>query len=206
MPKPVLVGIGGGSASGKTTITAALRADLEAAGHTVAVVACDTHMFRDIDRGPSLVLEATGEPMFDCNRPESVDWEAALTEIDDRVREAPDIVLVEGMMVLLIDAVRERLDLRLFVELDADERALRRLIRDLANPRGLPDPEQIAGYYRQSARGGHYHFVEPSRVYADLILRGDAPAERLLPLLRAAVEQLLARRPAEPLGTVSSDG
>lgn len=207
MPKPVLVGIGGGSASGKTTVTAALRATLEAAGYSVGVVACDAHMYRDIERGPALVLEANGERMFDCNRPESVDWEGALLEIDERLRDEPDVLLVEGMMVLLIESVRERLDLRLFVELDADERALRRLLRDMANPRGLVDPALIAGYYRQSARDGHYHYVEPSRVYADLILRGDADPARLQPLLRAAVEQLLAPQPvAGSLSSVEADG
>lgn len=203
MPRTLVVGIGGGSASGKTTVTEALRRTLQDAGHRVAVVAGDTHMYRDVERGPAFLSATTGELMFDCNRPESVDWAAVLAEMDERLQEQPDVLLVEGMMVLYVEAVRERLDLRLFVELDADERALRRLLRDMARPRGITDPALIAAYYRESARGGHHLFVEPSRVHADLIVRGDADPERLQPLLRAAVEQLMER---EPAGTLESDG
>jgi hypothetical protein len=55
-------------------------------------------------------------------------------------------------------------------------------------------PLAIATYYRESARVGHARFVEPSRVYADLILRGDADFARLAPLVAAAVDELLHRR------------
>lgn len=195
---PVVVGIGGGSASGKTTITADLRATMEAAGRTVAVLACDSYMTRDIERGPSFVSGTTGERMFDCNRPDSVDWAVVERDLRSAVQgpEAPEVLLVEGMMVLYIDRIRRHLDLRLFVELDADERALRRMLRDMQRPRGITDPALIAAYYRESARIGHDLYVEPSRVHADLILRGDASTDRLRPLLTSVLDRLLAQRQA----------
>jgi uridine kinase len=185
---PVVVGIAGGSASGKTTIAAALTAALEQADLRVGQLATDPYMFQDIERGPAFRLSLTGEVMFDCNRPESFDWAAVMRDLELIVD--CDVVLVEGLMVLHVEEIRDRLDLRLFVELDADERALRRLLRDMSKPRGLKDPAKIAAYYRESARIGHAQFIEPSRVHADLIVRGDAPVERIVPMLVGVVEKL----------------
>ena len=192
MPQPVIVGIAGGSASGKTTITAALHADLEASGLRPSLLACDPYMHRDVEHAPMFRFSATDELTFDANRPDSVDWPALLSELDDRVAvpDPPDVVLIEGLMVLHVAEMRERLDLRLFVELDADERALRRLLRDMNSTRGLKDPAAIAAYYRESARVGHASFIEPSRVHADLILRGDAPTKRVVPMLVAVIREL----------------
>jgi uridine kinase len=101
--------------------------------------------------------------------------------------EGPTVVLLEGLMVLHVAAVREQLDLRLFVELDADERALRRMLRDMSGVRGNHDPHFIATYYRECARIGHAQYIEPSRVHADLIVRGDAHWERIRPMLVAVI-------------------
>lgn len=193
---PVVVGIAGGSASGKTTIAAALTAAIEQAGLRVGQLATDPYMFQDTERGPAFRLSLTGEVMFDCNRPESFDW-AAVTRDLDLIVDC-DVVLVEGLMVLHVAEVRDRLDLRLFVELDDDERALRRLLRDMNKPRGLKDPAKIAAYYRESARIGHAQFIEPSRVHADLIVRGDAPVDRVVPMLVGVVERLTHHSAVRP--------
>ncbi|MEV6149824.1 hypothetical protein AB0L53_05735 [Nonomuraea sp. NPDC052129] len=203
MAHPLVVGIAGGSASGKTTITTGLRTALEQSGRTVDVLASDLYMHHDVDRGPVFVSPTTGETTFDCNRPESIDWLAFLRDLDTRTSdvEAPDVLLVEGLMILHIAAVRERLHLRLFVELDADERALRRLLRDMKKPRGPREPEVIANYYRESARIGHALYVEPSRQYADIIVRGDALLDRVQPLLLAMIDRLLGEHGAREPST-----
>lgn len=193
---PVVVGIAGGSASGKTTIAAALTAAIEQVGLRVGQLATDPYMFQDTERGPAFRLSLTGEVMFDCNRPESFDWAAVMRDLDLIVD--CDVVLVEGLMVLHVAEVRDRLDLRLFVELDDDERALRRLLRDMNKPRGLKDPAKIAAYYRESARIGHAQFIEPSRVHADLIVRGDAPVDRVVPMLVGVVEKMTHHSAVRP--------
>ncbi|TMR09012.1 hypothetical protein ETD86_45360 [Nonomuraea turkmeniaca] len=203
MVHSLVVGIAGGSASGKTTITTRLRTAVEQSGRTVDVLASDPYMYHDVDRGPTFVSPTTGEVTFDCNRPESVDWLAFLRDLGTRTSDvaAPDVLLVEGLMILHVAAVRERLDLRLFVELDADERALRRLLRDMKEPRGLREPEVIANYYRESARIGHALYIEPSRQYADIIVRGDAPPDRVQPLLLAMIDRLLGEHSAREPST-----
>lgn len=151
-------------------------------------------MYRDAVRGPTFVSPSTGAILFNANHPDSVNWEQLLRDVDALPNQVddPNIILLEGLMVLNVPAVRERLDLRIFVELDADERALRRLLRDMRNGRGNGDPVSIATYYRECARVGHAQYVEPSRAYADLIVRGDAEWERLRPLLLAVITDQLA--------------
>ncbi len=192
---PLVVGIAGGSASGKTTLAVALAAALqEQPGCRPVLVAADTYMFRDVVRGPTFVSPSTGAILFNANHPDSVNWAQLLHDLDalSQAVDAPNIVVLEGLMVLHVPMVRERLHLRIFVELDADERALRRLLRDMHNGRGNGDPVGIATYYRECARVGHAQYVEPSRVFADLIVRGDAAWERLQPLLLAVIADRLA--------------
>jgi uridine kinase len=91
-------------------------------------------------------------------------------------------------MILHLPTVRERLDLRLFLELDADERALRRMLRDMKGGRTFTDPQKIANYYRESARVGHAAYVEPSRIHADIILRGDSDFARTGAMVAAIIQ------------------
>ncbi|MDP9315901.1 MAG: hypothetical protein M3R24_34440 [Chloroflexota bacterium] len=195
MQKPIIVGIAGGSASGKSTLTAALTdALLTVPGRRVSVMATDRYMNTERVGSPTFVFKATGEAMFNANHPDSVDWERLVSDLDAErfAVDRPDVILLEGLMVLHAPRLREYLDLRLFIELDADERALRRLLRDMQGGRASRDPGFIASYYLECARQGHARYVEPSRVHADLILRGDADWERLRPLLLAVVEDRLA--------------
>ena len=198
-PRAYIVGIAGGSASGKSTLTAALRQSLE--GGTpplrVATLGSDYYFrWREPD-GPQVTLPS-GEVHFDCNVPATVDTPRLASALDALAHgpDAPDVVLLEGLLVLHEAEIRRRLDLRLFVELGADVRALRRLVRDLgpAAEVDLTKGQWIADYYCASARAGHGRYVEPSRVHADLIVRGDADCARTTALLAAVVRDGLATR------------
>ena len=199
MTTRMLIGIAGGSASGKSTLAKALSAAIQdQLGIPAMLLATDPYMRRENGQGPTFFFKAGGVEMFNANHPESVDWGRLLRDLDALLEQdgGPTVIVVEGLMVLHEPRVRERLGLRLFVELDADERALRRLLRDMQGGRANRDPAFIANYYRESARVGHLHYVEPSRVHADLILRGDAAWDRVRPLLLAVVEAWLRDAPA----------
>lgn len=195
----LLVGVAGGSASGKSRFAAALvQALAERCPPLSAQIISSDHYFRTHDPDAPKVTLPNGEEYFDYNRPDSVD-NALLAADLDRLRQgagAPDVLIVEGLMILYVPMIRERLDLRLFMELEADERALRRLVRNLG-PGNVVDLEKgrwIADYYNISARVGHTRYVEPSRVYADFILRGDADFGRLAPMVAAVVSDLCAQK------------
>jgi uridine kinase len=181
----MIVGIAGGTASGKSTLAAALRGALLVLcpERRTELIATDS-FWRDRTGPPRFVSASTGEERFDHNHPDALDVESLLVALE---RIEADVVLVEGLMVLHIASVRERCDLRLFVELDADERALRRMLRDMRGGRTVSEPEAIATYYRESARIGHERYVEPSRMYADLIVRGDGDFGRTAGILAGVV-------------------
>jgi uridine kinase len=187
-----IVGVAGGSASGKSTFVSALvQALAEGEAPLRAEVVNTDRYFRSREPdGPTIALPS-GEGHFDYNRTDSVDNARLAADLDrlSRGDGAPDVLLAEGLMVLYVPEIRERLDLRLFVELEADERALRRLLRDLKrrNPVDLGAGQWIADYYNSSARVGHMRYVEPSRAHADLILRGDADFARTAAMVAAVV-------------------
>jgi uridine kinase len=191
----VVVGIAGGSASGKSTLASALAAALQRLHQRqVLILTTDRYMHNDRSFGPTFFSQATGTHMFDANHPDAIAWNHVLRDLDDLLQQTdgPEVILVEGHLLLHEPTVRARLDIRFFVELDADERALRRLLRDMQGGRANRDPNFIATYYRESARVGHTRYIEPSRVHADLIVRGDAVWERIEPFLVAIIEDQLA--------------
>lgn len=185
----VIVGIAGGSASGKSTLAQALSEALTERLKQVETLALDRYVRGDRAAGPHFISPSTGEWLFDWNHPDAYDLAPLLADLDRRAEapDSPDVLLVEGLMTLHFPDLRRRLAVRLFLELDADERALRRLLRDMQGGRASRDPQFIARYYLECARVGHARYVEPSRVHADLILRGDADPSRLIPLLCAVV-------------------
>src|SRR5262249_30546506 len=143
-PKSLVVGIAGGSASGKTTFTAALVRTLTETPPPlrVEIFGMDRYFYRGAEGGPTIVLPSTGKEMPDNNHPDSADNARLAADIDGRrvAEDAPDVLIVEGLMALNVPMLRERFDLRLFIELDADVRALRRLLRDMSGARGNTDP------------------------------------------------------------------
>ena len=192
--KCTLVGIAGGSASGKTTFTAALKShfDVEYAELRVEIVGMDRYFYRGAPGGPLFVSPSSGETLPNNNHPNSADNDRLISDLKLLVSQddAPDVVILEGLMALHMPELREILDLKIFIELDADIRALRRLLRDTKGGRGSTDPEWIATYYRECARVGHNQYVEPSREYADLIIRGDSDFDRTAQFAAAAIRSL----------------
>ena len=194
----VVVGIAGGSAAGKSTFAAALAEALRAGGLEVEVLGMDRYFSRDPVSGPSFVSPSTGQTHFDANHPDSADNARLVSDLEARrsAEDGPDVVIVEGLMALHVPTIREILDLRLFIELDADERALRRLLRGMNSGRASADTAGIVTYYRECARVGHALYVEPSRAHADLILRGDSDFGRTAALVATIVRASLMERPA----------
>jgi uridine kinase len=176
-----VIGIAGGSASGKSTFSGALLRALGEIG--VERISTDDYFYAP-DALPTFYSASQGREMPDCNHPDSIDCARLVRDIDARKQAAdrPVVLIVEGLMVLHMAETRERMDLRLFVELEGEARALRRLVRNLGHlydPIASPDAQSIASYYLESAKVGHDRYVEPSRVHADWILRGDGDFTRL---------------------------
>jgi len=102
------------------------------------------------------------------------------------------IIVVEGILVLYEPALRERFDLKVYVDTDADLRFIRRLQRDVVE-RGRT-PESIIGQYLATVRPSHEQFIEPSKRHADVIFPEGGKNEPALEVLLARVRELV--RPA----------
>ena len=103
------------------------------------------------------------------------------------------VILLEGILILAEEPLRRLMDIKLFIDTDADVRILRRLSRDLLE-RGRHF-ESVQRQYLESVRPMHLEFVEPSKRYADLIVPEGAQNEVALELVAARIQAMLATAP-----------
>ena len=182
--KPLMIGIAGGTGSGKSTFTDRLK---EMFGEDIAVLYHDNY-YRSNDGVP---MEKRREINYD--HPDSLETELLVEHLiklrsgtavmspvydfsqhnrtSETIRVEPKkIIIVEGILVLADQRLRDLFDIRIFVEADADERILRRAMRDLKE-RGR-DIEDIMRQYLATVKPMHYMFVEPSKAKADFVING----------------------------------
>ncbi len=183
MKRPLIVGIAGGSGSGKTTIAHALEASLEAS--TVALIEQDCY-YRNLSH---LSFEERSQVNFD--HPDAIEMELLIHHLDElcagrpidkpsydfethmrgaettRIHPCP-ILLVEGILVLADPEARKRMGLKLYVDTAPDIRLMRRIRRDLEQ-RGRSF-DQVRHQYYETVRPMHLAFVEPSKHHADVII------------------------------------
>ena len=167
------IGIAGGSCSGKTTLTGALERRFKDGGLNTSVIHMDS-FFKNPP--PRTVAPFTGIEYKDCNHPNSFRLDDFYAAIDNAKASAVDIVIVEGLLVLWLDEARQRLDLRIFVDLASDERLYRRIKRFMRDTNETID--EIASRYLDTVRFRYDEFIEPSRWYADLVINGSADTNR----------------------------
>jgi uridine kinase len=181
--QPLTIGIAGGTASGKTTVARRLVERL--GNHPVAVLDQDSY-YRDL---ADLPLEERAR--FNFDHPDAFDTALLVrhlrelragnpvekpvysftqhTRTGETLRVNPgDVVILEGILVLALEPVRELLDVKVFVDSDADVRVLRRVSRDIKE-RGR-DFDGVVEQYFRTVRPMHFGFVEPSKRYADIII------------------------------------
>ncbi len=181
--RPVIIGIAGGSGSGKTTIAEAVVAAV--GDNTVVLVQHDSY-YRDL---PHLEFEERSKVNYD--HPDSLETELLIHHIEELragrevhrpvydfavhrrtdktvlVRPEP-VVVIEGILVLSEPDLRKTMDLRIYVDADADLRLMRRLRRDIIERERTF--ESVMQQYEQTVRPMHLQFVEPSKRYADIIV------------------------------------
>lgn len=160
---PLFIGIGGGSAAGKTTL--ALRmADL-LAPLRVTVINQD-RFFKPNEEKPKYYSKIYREERPDYNRPDSFRVEEMIAFC--RGAKDAEVVILEGILTLHFPELRDLMDLKVFVHADADERIVRRIRRNL--PKSSFD--DIANYYLESVRYRHLEFCEPTRSFCDVVIDG----------------------------------
>lgn len=179
--KPIIIGIAGGTGSGKSTFTNRLK---EKFGDRVTVLYYDNYYKAQDD----LPFEERKKMNYD--HPSAFETELLLEHLrelknghviycpvydykkhnrsDEVIEVHPSrIILLEGILVLADERLRRMMDIRVFVDADADERILRRVQRDVKD-RGR-DIENIVDQYLTTVKPMHYLYVEPTKMYADMV-------------------------------------
>lgn len=181
--KPLIIGVAGGSASGKSSVSQAILANFS--NEHIALIAHDSYYK---DQG-SLAFEARLKTNYD--HPFAFDTDYLLTQLgalqdgvpvdipiydyalhtrsqETYTQNPVDVIIVEGILVLDDKRLRDMMDIKIFVDTDDDVRIIRRIKRDMAErSRSL---DSIITQYLTAVKPMYHEFIEPTKRYADLII------------------------------------
>jgi uridine kinase len=202
----VLVGIAGGTCSGKTSLAVKIR---DRVGEERCVLVAQDSYYKD-----GSTLPPAAQAAINYDHPDAFDNSLLVQDLRDLKsgrpvpcltydhatysrRVLPDplrptpVVILEGILILAEEPLRRLMDIKLFIDTDADVRILRRLQRDI-HERGRSF-DSVQRQYLDSVRPMHLEFVEPSKRYADLIIPEGAENEVALEAVVARIRAILAR-------------
>ncbi|MBN2798865.1 MAG: uridine kinase [Deltaproteobacteria bacterium] len=203
--RPLIIGMAGGTASGKSTLARGLVAELGPSGLLIG----HDRYYRPLD--PSETAPATAH---NFDHPDSLETSLLITQLEallrgeevvlprydfashrrapegDRIAPRP-VLVVEGILVLAVPALREYMDYAVFVDAPDAIRLQRRVARD-TTLRGR-SREAVVEQYEGSVRPMHDLFVEPSRRYADLVIDGTLPVPGNMKILNDRVTHCISR-------------
>lgn len=201
--KPLIVGIAGGTGSGKTTLAQKITETL--GDEQVALIDADSY-YHDLSHLP---LHQRHQINFD--HPDALDTPLLKEHIETLKQGFPikkhhydfsthtrtnrhitihpkSIILVEGILIFALEAVSNLFNLKIFIEDDADIRLLRRILRDVKE-RGR-SIEMITEQYLKNVRPMHEKFVEPSKRAADIVIHNCESVEKVINVLQEKLKGL----------------
>jgi uridine kinase len=200
----LVIGIAGGTGSGKTTVVNQIINELPA--NQVGVISQDSY-YRDTS---DLPYEERVKINFD--HPKAIDFELLAVHLNDlkngktieqpvysfiehnRTKEtvstAPkDVMIVEGILILTHPEIRDMFDIKIYVHADSDERLIRRLKRDISE-RGR-DLDEVLHRYKTTLKPMHQQFIEPTKEYADIIIPTNRYNTVAVDIVRTIINQKL---------------
>jgi uridine kinase len=209
MSKRILIGIAGGSGSGKTLVARTIVRDLGSS--RVAIIDQDSY-YRDLDDIPM-----ADRDLRNFDHPEAFDNDLLKRHIKDLLQGKPVeqpiydytrharlketqpvgdhlVIVLEGILIFGDEELRDLMDIKLFIDADADVRLVRRIERDVRE-RGR-SIETILRQYQTTVRPMHLQFVEPSKRYADLIVPEGGHNRVAIDLMKVKIKDLLRERDA----------
>ncbi len=203
----IIIGIAGGTGSGKTTVVKKIVESLPA--DTVAVIPQDSYYNAQWD----VPEELRKKTNFD--HPDAFEWPLLAHQIEElrngRAIEQPtysyltcmrqqetvhvephDVIIVEGIMALYDKKLRDLMDLKIFVDAEPDERLLRVIERDIEE-RGHP-LEMLIDKYRNVLKPMHDEFIEPTKQYADIIIPNGGENARAVAMMQMYILSALIKK------------
>ncbi len=203
--KPVVIGITGGSGSGKTSVTKKIHEVFE--GHSVVVIEQDDY-YKDQSH---LVFEERLQTNYD--HPLAFDTDLLIEHIEQLINrqgiekptydytlhtrseetvfvDSQDVIILEGILVLEDERLRDLMDIKLFVDTDSDIRIIRRIQRDI-HDRGRT-VDSVIEQYLSVVRPMHNQFIEPTKKYANIIIPEGGENAVAVDLMVTKIKTILA--------------
>ncbi|MBF2708262.1 uridine kinase [Flavobacterium soyangense] len=198
----LIIGIAGGTGSGKTTVVHQIMNELP---HTeVGIITQDSYYKASTNES----YEERSKTNFD--HPRAIDFDLLVTHLkelkegktinqpvysfathnrtDDTIVTHPrKVMIVEGILILSNPELRDLFDIKIFVHADSDERLIRRLKRDIAE-RGR-DMEEVLTRYQTTLKPMHQQFIESTKTFADIIIPNDKYNTVAIDVVRAVINQ-----------------
>ncbi len=205
--RPLLIGIAGGTGSGKTLVSNRIYEEL--GSKQVAIIEQDSY-YRDHSDIP---IDDRNNRNFD--HPNAFDFELMRHQVEilmegkavkvpiydykthtrkkqRRIIKDHVVIILEGILTLFDPGIRAMMDIKVYIDTPSDTRFIRRLNRD-TNERGR-DIESVVKQYQESVRPMHEQFVEPTKAYADILIPGGGYNNVAVDLLKTKVSALLTER------------
>jgi len=204
--RPITIGVAGGSGSGKTTV--ALKVVERVGFDQIAYLSHDAY-YRDASN-----LPPAERAQLNFDHPDSLDNELLISQLkqlqagqpveipvydfkthsrlaETRRIDPQPVILVEGILIFADKQLRDLMDVKIFVDTDADLRLIRRLQRDIGE-RGR-SPDSVIQQYLRTVRPMHLEFVEPSKRYADVIIPEGGFNEVAIDMVAARLRALVGQ-------------
>ena len=207
MQQSLVIGIAGGTGSGKTTVTNKILELLDR--ERVVVIQHDSY-YKDIsahhgltpdkinfDHPNSLETSLLAQHLRELKSGKSVEqpiynFTTHQRLTDTRRVDPREIIIVEGILIFVEKVLRELMDIKIFLDTDADERLIRRIRRDLLE-RGR-SVESVMNQYMNTVKPMHLEFVEPSKHWADIIIPRGAENSVAIDMVVTKIKSMLREK------------
>jgi len=204
MRKPVIIGVSGGSGSGKTSVSKTIVDSF--INHSIILIAHDAYykdqseltfeerLKTNYDHPMAFETELLLKHLEDLLNYKAIDIPvydyAAHTRSAEVVHEGPkNVILLEGILILEDKRLRDLMDIKVYVDADDDVRIIRRIRRDIVE-RGR-SLDSVIGQYLNYVKPAHHQFVEPSKRYADIIIPEGASNTVGIDLLKTKIRSII---------------
>lgn len=183
MKKPYTIAISGGTCSGKSTLAKALS---ESFGeYKLCIINMDSFFKKDV---PVVTAPITKKLYKEHNHPDTLNKPDLFAAINKALSEDYDILIIEGLFALYFDEIKSVADLKVFVDLQSDERLVRRIKRFQSYGESF---DEITQRYLDTVRFRHNELVEPTRWFADIVVNGNFQYNNSTEILRQYILQHL---------------